>query len=119
MTPIGDAPVVAYGGPDLVRFSAEQITLLSGAGLVAIAGVAYLCARKSGYHRGKHDVYREYVYREFAETFGAMTQSAWIRDKTKRKRETKRHWMRLIMCEHWNRTPDENPGDSVRPERVT
>lgn len=75
-----------------MTFTPEQITLLTSAAMVLLSAIAYLCARKSGYHRGKSE-----VYREFAETYGALVPAHSLKDKEAKKRASFRQHMRLAL----------------------
>jgi hypothetical protein len=92
--------------------SAWAIFALTASGWLAALGCfAYF---RSEYHRAKAE-----VYQEFADTFSDMSRWAWVKDKERKKREQKRGWMRLTLCDpttadalrdaladadrHWNR----------------
>jgi molybdopterin converting factor small subunit len=68
--------------------------LLAVAALYALGTFAYFAARKMSYHKGKAE-----VYQEFADTFSALGQWSFARDKDRKKAAQKRAWMRLVMCD--------------------
>ncbi len=70
------------------------VVFLCAAVTVVALAWAWAFGRKASESRAKTE-----VYREFAETFGALVPVCSIKDKEAKKRESTRHYMRLALVD--------------------
>jgi hypothetical protein len=91
-------------------------TLAFVATMYALGTLAYFCARRSSYHTGKAE-----VYRELANTWGGIRDVAWMRDKRRQRAARQAQFLRMALIapevcealeaalvdarEHWKHQP--------------
>jgi hypothetical protein len=69
------------------------IALLVVAGLVLAAG-ALFAARRSSYHRGKAD-----AFRQVADDFTGLSRATWLRNRDRQRQQRKKAMLNLCLCD--------------------